>query len=92
MVNGSRLAMHDSPMTGGGIAEEIEEDVHVERLVGVDALVVAEIDRQAGVLQGPGQVERPSGTCSSRSTSSPYAHEEHVQVDQRDVGGHVASS
>ena len=68
------------------IAEKIEEDVHVERLVGGDRLVVAEIDGQSGVFQGPRQVER-----SQRHVQFPFhlfaeAHEEHVQVDQGDVG------
>ncbi len=70
----------------GRVAEEVEKDLHVERLVGIDALVVAEIDREAGVLQGAGQVQRPQRDVQLALHLLAVAHEEHVQVDQGDVG------
>ena len=55
----------------GRVAKEIEENVHVEGLVGVDRLVVAEIDGQPASSKARVKYSGPSGTCSSRSTSSP---------------------
>ena len=53
-----------------------------------DALVVAEIDREAGVFQRPGQIQRPQRHVQLALDLLAVAHEEHVQVDERDVGGH----
>ena len=74
---------------GRRVGQEVEEDAHVEGLVGADALVIAEVNLEAGVFQGPCQVERPQRDVQLALHLLAVAHEEHVQVDQGDVGRHA---
>ena len=69
-----------------GVFEEIEKCVEVERIVGGAGLVIAEIHLEAGVLQRAGEIQAAERHVQLALDLLAVAHEEHVQVDQRDVG------